>query len=198
MTGRRPYKQVARSQARERTREALLQAAADELYEGDWSSSSLESISSKAGVTKQTLLRHFGSKTGLLLATMLQGYTQVHDQRWSAPQSDVAGAVENLLDHYEAWGKRSLRIGAWLDQGHPLLAKVSQLARETHYRWVDHAFGAWLENLDTETRSRRRASLITLCDVHTWWLLSHDLRLARAEIQASLTDAIEGILEVRK
>jgi hypothetical protein len=31
--------------------------------------------------------------------------------------------------------------------------------------------------------------------VHTWWLLSHDLALSRAEVAATLTRAISRLLE---
>ena len=43
-------------------------------------------------------------------------------------------------------------------------------------------------------RRRRRAALIALCDVHAWWLLSHDLELSRAQVRAILIDAIERLI----
>jgi AcrR family transcriptional regulator len=183
--------------ARERTREALLDAADEEFYEDRWQKTSLEVLAAKAGVTKQTLLRHFDSKDGLLLNALIRGYAEVHDQRWSAPRGEVAGAVENLLEHYDAWGERSMRIGSWLN-GPAMLAKLSQAARQVHYDWVEYAFGPQLEGLDEQARARRRAALIALCDVHTWWLLSHDLGLERPELYATLIDAIEGVIGTKK
>ena len=41
-------------------------------------------------------------------------------------------------------------------------------------------------------------ALIALCDVHTWWLLSDDLGLDRAEVRGTLIDAIEALLEEKK
>jgi AcrR family transcriptional regulator len=193
LTGPRPYKKAARALAQERTREALLDAADEAFYSDRWQRASLQTLAAKAGVTKQTLLRHFESKDGLLLHALVRGYSQVRDQRWSAPTGDLAGTVENLMEHYEEWGERSLRIGAW--QGGPaLLAKLSQAARQVHYDWVEYAFGPWLGRLEEPVRTRRRAALIALCDVHTWWLLAHDLGLERSEVHATLTDAIEGLL----
>lgn len=61
--------------------------------------------------------------------------------------------------------------------------------------WVEHAFKAWLDRLRGKARTRRRAALIALCDVHTWWLLSHDLGFARPEVRATLTQAIRSLLE---
>ncbi len=190
---RRPYKQKARARARERTRDALAQAAAEEFYEGRWQHTSLEALSARAGTTKQTLLRHFGSKDGLLLQALARAGAQVLDQRWSAPRGDIEAAVENLLDHYETWGERSLRIGAW-QSGPPALAKLSQLARQVHYEWVEHVFEPWLAGLDEPARTRRRGALIALCDVQTWWLLAHDLGFERAQLCATLTEAIAGVV----
>lgn len=191
---RRPYKKVARARAQEQTRDALLEAAIDEFYGGHFPQTSLEAISAKAGVSKQTLLRHFGSKEGLLMQALVRAGSQVLDQRWSTPVGDIPGTVENLIDHYEAWGKRSLRIGAWEDEGPAVLARLSRMARQVHYDWVEHAFNGWLEPLDAVARAHRRAALIAICDVHTWWLFSNDLKLDRAEVQAILIEMIERIL----
>jgi AcrR family transcriptional regulator len=194
---RRPYNKVAREEAQQRTRDALLDAAVEEFYEDRWQKTSLEGLAEKAGVTKQTLLRHFGSKDGLLLKAIMRTGSQMFDQRWSTPRDDVKGAVANLLDHYEDWGERSMRIGAW--QGGPaFLSILSQAAREVHYDWVEYAFAKWLEPLPEKERARVRATLIMLCDVHAWWLLSNDLGLPRPEVRTILVKAIEGILPAPK
>jgi AcrR family transcriptional regulator len=193
----RPYKQVARAQAQERTREALLEAATEEFYEGRWQQVSLQALAARAGVTKQTLLRHFGSKDQLFQQVLLGAATEILEQRWSAPSGDVEGIVENLLDHYEVWGERALRVGDW-QSGPVTLADFSQAARQVHYAWVEFAFAPWLKRLRGRPRERCRATLIALCDVHVWWLLSHDLGLARSELHATLTDIIERLLGERK
>lgn len=190
---RRPYKKVARAQAQERTQDALIDAAADEFFEGNWLKASLESLSSRAGVTKQTLLRNFGSKEGLLVQALIRVGTAARDQRWDVPVGDVEGAVDNLLDHYEEWGKRSMRLGSW-QGGPPLLALVSQAARKFHYDWVEYAFAPQLAGLSGKARAHRRAALIALCDVQTWWIFSHDLALPRAEVRAILIDLIERLI----
>lgn len=189
----RPYKQVARAQAQERTREALLDCATDEFFKGNWLKTSLKSLSARAGVTKQTLLRHFGSKDGLLMQAMMRGAAQVRDQRWRAPVGDISGAVDNLLEHYDEWGERSMRIGAW-QRGPAVLVMFSQVARQVHYDWVEYAFAPWLEPLRGDARERRRAALIMLCDLQSWWILSHDLELARSEVHAILVDLIGRVL----
>jgi AcrR family transcriptional regulator len=195
-TNSRPYKQVARARARQRTRDALLDAAESVFLREGWERGSLdasvEALARSAGVTEQTLLRHFGSKGALLEQVVRRIGERVQDQRWAVPTDDVPGAVENLLDYYEEWGEEILRIGA--AERSPAIVEIAQRGRQLHYEWVEHAFGRWLAPLKGRARSSRRATLIALCDVHTWWLLSHDLDLSRREVQFSLTDAIERVL----
>jgi AcrR family transcriptional regulator len=191
---KRPYTQVKRAREQQRTRGALLDVADREFLTGRWEQASLEAMAGRAGVTKQTLLRHFGSKEGLLEEAMRRGYERVHAERFAAPIADIAGAVENLLGHYERWGAGALRIGA-TDGAVPAIAELGQRARQLHYEWVEHVFGPRLSCYRGEGRARRRAALIALCDVHTWWLLSHDLALSREEVGATLVAAIRRLLE---
>ena len=189
----RPYRQVARAQARQRTRDALIAAAQREFFAGRWEETSLEAIATGARVTKQTLLRHFGSKDALLERALERGFSEVRAQRFNAPVGDVVGAVDNLLEHYERWGERAIRIGA-VDGLGGVAAGVARRARQLHYDWVEHAFGSSLERLSVKDRRRRRAALIALCDVHTWRLLWHELELPRAEVRATLIDAVESLI----
>jgi AcrR family transcriptional regulator len=187
--GGRSYTQVARAEAQERNRDALIDAAAEVFFSGRWEQVSLTEMAVAAGVTKQTLLRHFGSKQGLLEQMLRRGYQQVRDQRWAAPTDDVAGAVDNLLDHYQQFGGRAMAIGS--GGASPAVAELGRAARQMHYDWVDHAFGKWLKRKRGKPRARCRVALIALCDVQVWWIWSHDLGLTRAEVRGALIQAIE-------
>lgn len=191
-TGARSYTQVARAEAQERNRDALIDAAAEAFFSGRWEQVSLTEMAVSAGVTKQTLLRHFGSKQRLLEQMLELGYHQVRDQRWAAPTDDVAGAVDNLLDHYELFGDRALAIGRGVS---PTVTELGRAARQMHYDWVDYAFGEWLKRKRGKARTRCRVALIALCDVQVWWIWSHDLGLTRAEMRATLVQAIERQLQ---
>jgi len=192
--GSRSYTQVARAKSQEHTRDALLEAAGDAFFAGRWEQASLAEIALAAGVTKQTLLRHFGSKRGLLEQSLQRGFNQVRDQRWAAPTDDLAGAVDNLLDHYDQVGEQSMVIGSG-GGGSKAVADLGRAARQLHYDWVEHAFGAWLDRLYPKARARCRAALIALCDVQVWWLWSHDLGMPRSEVRATLIQTIERLLE---
>jgi AcrR family transcriptional regulator len=188
----RTYTKVARAEAEEQTRAALIAAADEAFLSGPWERASLESIAQSAGLTKQTLLRHFGSKDGLLEQTLRLAMGQVEKQRLSAPMDDIPGAVDNLRDHYEERGGRAMR-STNLDVGGPL-AELAQISRQFHYDWIEHAFGRWLAPASSAERARLRGALIAICDVQSWWILAHDLGLSRAEVRATLILCIRRLL----
>jgi len=188
----RGYVKVARAQAEEQTREALLAAADEAFLAGPWEHASLEAIARAAGVTKQTLLRHFGSKDRLLERVVLRAVEEVEKQRLSVPTNDIAGAVDNLLEHYEIRGGRAMRSSNLDLDGS--LADLGRRARQFHYEWVELAFGAWLKAARPSERRRLHAALIAVCDVQAWWILTHDLELPRAEVRATLILTITRLL----
>jgi AcrR family transcriptional regulator len=190
----RPYKQAARAQAQEQTRDALLDAAADEFYKGRWRKTSLEALSSRAGVTKQTLLRHFGSKDGLIEAAIRRTSEIVRKERAQAPIGDVPGAVHNLMDHYERYGDLVMRL---LAEGHLfyLIRKVTDHGRELHHEWTARTFEPQLSGLGGEVRERRLAQLVTVCDVYVWKLLRGDMKLSVPQAELALIELIEGIVK---
>jgi AcrR family transcriptional regulator len=188
----RSYTKVARAKAEERTRTALLGAAEEAFLSGPWEQASLEAIARAAGVSKQTLLRHFGSKDGLLEETLRRAIAEVEEHRLSAPTDDIAGAVENLLDHYEMRGGRAMRSSNLSAEGP--LAGLGLRAREFHYQWVDQVFRGWLTAAEPAQRGKLRAALIAVCDVQSWWILSHDLGLPRGEVRDTLVLTISRLL----
>jgi AcrR family transcriptional regulator len=192
MESSRTYTKVARSEAEEQTRAALIAAADEAFLSGPWERASLDSIARGAGVTKQTLLRHFGSKDGLLEQTLRLAVAEVEQQRFSAPTDDIPGAVDNLLDHYEERGGRAMRSSN-LDIDGPL-AELAQISRRLHYDWIDHAFGRWLAPVSSAERAQVRGALIAICDVQSWWILAHDLGLSRVEVRATLLLCIRHLL----
>lgn len=183
---------MARAEREERTRTALLDAAEAAFFSRPWDQISLQDVADAAGVTKQTLLRHFGSKEGLLEQGLARAFDRVRAQRMSAPAGDIEGAVDNLLDHYEEWGERALRMGA-MDGRAPTRA-LRIAARQVHYDWVEHAFGPWLARARGRERERLHGALIVLCDVQSWGILARDRGLPRAEVRATLVLAIKRLL----
>ncbi|HTR72847.1 MAG TPA: TetR/AcrR family transcriptional regulator [Solirubrobacteraceae bacterium] len=189
----RPYRQVARERAQRHTREALLNAVEEKLAGGGWAKTSLESLAANAGVTKQTALRHFGSKEGLLEAAVARASEIVRRERAQAPTEDIPGAVQNLMNHYERWGKIVLRVLAEEHRG-ALVRKFTDRGRQVHHEWVERTFEPELAALDARARRLREAQLVAVCDVYVWKLLRDDMGLGVADTEIALTEIVEGIL----
>lgn len=191
---RRPYKKVVREQSQQRTKDALLDAADDEFYKGRWQKTSLEALSKRAGVTKQTLLRHFGSKDGLIEAAIRRTSEIVRKERAKAPIGDVPGAVRNLMDHYERYGDTVMRVLAE-EHRFPLVRKMTDRGREVHREWVARTFEPQLACLSDEARERRMAQLVAVCDVYVWKLLRRDMKLGVPEAEQALIELIDGVVK---
>jgi AcrR family transcriptional regulator len=155
---------------------------------------SLEDVATHAGVTVQTVLRRFGSKEGLVAAAAEIGLEQVRVQRNLAPIGDVAGAVHNLVDHYEEWGDRVVRMLAQEEQV-PAFGKVAEAGRDLHRHWVERTFAPWLR-APPAVRARRLAQLIAVTDVQVWKLLRRDQCLPRSATETVLVELVQLITGV--
>ena len=186
---KRPYRMGARAEAAKETRRRILDAVISLHMERYYDQISLNDVAERAGVTVQTVLRRFGSKDGLIEAASEEARGRVVSQRGEAPVGDIAGAVENLVDHYEEWGESALRLLAQEDRV-PAFRKATDAGRALHYEWVERTFAPMLAEREGEERRRLLAQLIGVCDVYLWKILSRDLGLSREQTELALTEMI--------
>ena len=180
----------ARAEAAAATRSRILRAVLDLHVERFHDQITLEDVAGRAGVTVQTVLRHFGTRERLIAAAAEQATSEVVAQRSSAPVGDVDGAVENLVEHYEEWGRSAVRLLAQ-EERVPQLRSVADGGRAAHYSWVERTFGPFLaETPDPLLRPK----LIALTDVFTWKLLRLDLGLDRPETASALASMIRVVI----
>jgi AcrR family transcriptional regulator len=186
----RPYRMQARAEATAGTRARILRAVLELHVERFHDQITLEAIARRAGVTVQTVLRHFGTRDRLVAAAAEQATRDVVEQRSTAPVGDVAGAVENLLDHYEEWGRSALRLLAQ-EERVPQLRVIADGGRAAHHAWVERTFGPFLAGTSDQLL---RPKLIALTDVFTWKLLRLDLGLDRTETASALASMIRAVV----
>jgi AcrR family transcriptional regulator len=190
----RRYEMRRRAETAAETKGRIIRAVLELHVERFHDQITLEDIAARAGVTVQTVLRHFGSRDGLVSAAADAATNDVLTQRSAAPVGDVDGAVENLLDHYEAWGRSSLMLLAQEDRV-PQLGAITRRGRSLHYDWVDRTFAPFLAET---TDPRLRAKLIALTDVFVWKLLQLDLGLDRTETASALAEMIHAAIGDRR
>ncbi len=186
---KRPYRMGARAEAAEETRLRILDAITGLHMERYYDQISLDDVAERAGVTVQTVLRRFGSKDRLIDAASEVVRERVTSQRGEAPVGDIAGVVENLVDHYEEWGDSVLRLLAQEDRV-PAFRKATDAGRALHHEWVERTFAPLLAERAGEARERLLAELVAVCDVYFWKILSRDLGLSREQTELALRETI--------
>jgi AcrR family transcriptional regulator len=82
----------ARAESTAETRAGIIRAVLELHMERFHNEITLELVADRAGVTVQTVLRHFGSRDGLITAAADQATQEVLAQRSAAPVGDVDGA----------------------------------------------------------------------------------------------------------
>jgi AcrR family transcriptional regulator len=185
----------ARAEAAAVTARRVLDAALELFTERPYEEVSLDEVAARSGVAKRTVLRRFGSKDELFLAAMNQAVEEMVAQREAAPVGDLAGAVANVVEHYERWGANRLRLLLQEDRI-PVVADNVRGGRDYHRAWVERTFAPLIAGSRGAARRRRVAALVVLTDVYTWKLLRLDLGLSRAQTERTLVElvtAFEGV-----
>jgi AcrR family transcriptional regulator len=190
MTETRTYRQTRRADATGRTREAIVAAARALFREDPQLDPSLEAVAARAGVSTRSVIRHFGSKEGLLEAAIAAGVEAAKTTRHAEP-GDVEGAVDAIVAHYEAMGDEVMR---WLSLADrlPMVRQVTERGIEIHREWVETVFAPDLEGLPRAARRVRRAALATATDVYVWHLLRRREGLGREATRAAILDLVEA------
>ncbi len=191
----RTYRQTRRAETTGRTREAILAASAALFREDPQLDPSLDEVAARAGVSTRTVIRQFGSKEGLLEASIVAGVEAAETTRHAEP-GDVAGAVRAIVDHYEGMGDEVMRWIA-LAERQPVVRRIVERGTEVHLAWVEEIFAADLEGLARGERRARRASIATATDVYVWHLLRRREGLGRDATRAAMLDLLEGARRAR-
>jgi AcrR family transcriptional regulator len=190
---KRPYRGHIQAEVAALTAQRILQAALS-LFEEQWLDHiTLEQVAERAGVTVQTVLRRFGSKQQLVAEAGRRAYVQAMRQRDEAPVGDIAGAIGNLLAHYDAVGTRVLRLLAQ-EERDPTLHQLIEEGRLAHRGWVERVFAPFLPPQEMPRRARLVAQLVAVTDVYVWKLLAHDAGLDREQTAVALQELVAAVL----
>lgn len=193
---RRPYKMRARAAAAEQTREKIMnasQAAFDELQVEEIT---LAWIAKRAGVSVQTVIRHFGGKEGVMMAVLQRAALEMGGDRYVEPGADLKRIVGVLVDHYERFGDRVLRMLAQEPRVSEL-ALLAELGRTYHVEWCKQAFFPSLKGLRGARRERRISQLVALTDIYVWKILRHDRGLSVAQTKSAICEMLEPLAKAQ-
>jgi AcrR family transcriptional regulator len=190
MKSTRSYTMTARAEATEQTRRRILRACVDEHLQRPVAEIALADIAARAGVSVQTVLRHFGSRAGLVEEALGFAQAAVVEQR-RAPVGDPEAALRILVEHYESEGESVLLMLAQ-EQSEPLMARITTAGKRLHREWVAEVFAPYLSR--GGDGEQLLDLLVVATDVYAWKLLRRDRRLTRSQTEERMTALVRAVL----
>jgi len=187
----RTYDMRARQQAKDATRDAIVNAAIDAFQAERTFSITLPAVAERADVTVKTVLRHFGNRESLIDVAWQRLFDDIRAER-EPPPDDPATALDVLIEHYERRGTMVLTTLASEDHD-PRAKRMNSAGRSGHRAWVEQVFGARLPEHPVE-RSRVVDVLVVATDVYTWKLLRHDRGLSVGDVADRMLMMTEALV----
>jgi AcrR family transcriptional regulator len=190
---KRPYRMKARAKAAEATRKKILDAIEVAFAELFYDEITLSEVARRAGVSVQTVIRHFESKEGLFLASYLHTGEKMGADRGPLPVGDPEKIIDDLADHYERFGDRILWLLAQ-EEHEPILKHLADAGRIYHLQWCRQAFAPALDGLRGKVYERRLAQFITATDIYVWKLLRRDRGLTKPQTKLAMRELVEPLM----
>lgn len=191
---KRTYRMRARAEATAATREKILDAVEVAFEELLFDEITLAAVAERAGVSVQTVLRHFESKDSLFMASFLHTATKMAADRDVMPRGELPDLVGDLVDHYEKYGNRLLRMLAQ-EERQPTLRALADLGRLFHVEWCKQAFSPALKGVRGAKRDRRIAQFVACTDIYMWKLLRRDRGLGIGQTKLAMLELLEPLMK---
>jgi len=174
------------------TRTRILEATYQLFLEQHYDEVSLARVAERAGLTKQTVIRQFGSKDQLAYAVVDWQRPREEAARLVEP-GDVRGAVNTLVERYERMGDANVRV-LQLENRVPAIRYLLEQGRESHAAWVARVFAPFLPRRRGRAHRRRAMAFYAATEVMLWKLLRRDFGLSRQETEAVLFALVSGLV----
>jgi AcrR family transcriptional regulator len=190
---RRAYQQGARALAAEATGERIVDAFTAQLESRRFEDITLDEIAADAGVTRQTVIRRFGDKMGLMRAVSEHIGKSVRATRSSVVSDHPQHAVAMLVLDYEKTGDLLISVLAEEDRS-PELSEILNIGRAGHASWVAETFSPHLAHLTPDARSLRLTQLQIVTDVWVWRILRRDQKRRVQDVELIINDLVKQLL----
>jgi len=192
MNAERPYSMTNRSAAAALTQARILQAVLELSAQKLSVEIVLADVGSRAGVSVQTILRHFGSRDGLFDAAVTFATAEVVAER-TASVGDIGEAVRVIVDHYETRGDWVLAL-LGQEATDERIRGITVSGKEVHRRWVQTVFEPQLSRRDDSQRAMIVDLLVVATDVYAWKLLRRDAGHSRDRTEHSMRYLVDAIV----
>jgi len=186
---KRRYRMGVRARRSEVTAQRIRAAALDRFLSRSYNEVTLGEIAAAAEVTVPTLIAHFGRKEDLFVAALEDWGGHMVEFREEAPAGDHAGAIRNLIEHYEAAGDRILHLLAE-EARFPAVRAITDEGRRFHRTWIERVFGDSLVRRRGAAREQLIVQLVVATDLLSWKLMRLDMGLSRRQVEAAILGTV--------
>jgi AcrR family transcriptional regulator len=194
-TSKRQYRMDVRARRLEETAQRIREVSLELFLSRSYDEVTLAEVAEVAGVTVPTLIAHFGRKEDLFAAVLEDWGGRMVESRDEAPVGNHAGAIRNLLDHYDSEGDRILHLLAEEDRT-PAIRAMMDEGRKFHREWVERVFEPSLRSIRGPHREQLVVQLIVATDLLTWKLMRLDMKLSRRRTEAAIAQMVDALTGV--
>ena len=181
----------------ERTRQALVDAMLDLLYEGDLQPTA-ERIAVRAGVSERSVFQHFADRETLYQAVAMQQFERIMP---TLRPIDPSRPLPERIDAFVAQRSRLLetvtpvrRAALLLEPSSEVVAAWLAKTRTAKGSEVERIFLPELEALDQPRRDTVLAALVSASAWTSWESLRAHQGLSEERAQAAMREAIAALL----
>jgi len=195
----RKYDSSNRKAQAEERRALIMKCAADLLADTNNDEIRLDDVAQAAGVSVQTILRAFGSKDGLVVATL---ETEAPDSvDFSAfaniEVNDLETFLRTVFSVYDKIGDLVIRTLAE-EHRSPVFHKSLDVGRAYHIDWVSQVFAPYLDRRPPKERIVLFRALMAATDIYIWKILRRDEALSLEETIATVAFTVKSLIQEKE
>lgn len=183
------------AQAAER-RKTIVKCAARSIANSTSDEFRLEDVAQAAGVSVQTILRAFGSKDGLMVATLETEAPDVVDfsEFANIKPEDIERFMLEMFKIYDKIGDLVIRL---LSEEHrsPEFQQALDVGRQFHKGWITDLFGHYIEKKPVHKRQILFHALLVATDIYVWKILRRDEILSLEESVATVAVTLKSLIQ---
>ena len=153
---------------------------------------SLEKIAQSSGVTVRTILRKFGSKEGLMKATVEHNHERFTEKRMQVTPGDLPGILDALLEEYERMGDALART-LTVEYEYPSTKKILEKGRHIHKEWCTRVFEPYLPAKSSDRYEPLLTAFIASTEFYLWKLMRRDLGKTPEECREVFLLSLESL-----
>ncbi len=190
---KRTAEQGLRARASLALRRRIIVAFRTALTKEDFDSITLDAVSLAASTTRQTILRMFQNKDGLLIALVEQMQFEITTNRMRNTGPDSHAIAHAFITDLDLVGDLVVRL---LSQENriPYIAAHFGEARERHLRYLQEQLAPSLAELNSAHAEMMLVQVRAVTDTLFWKILRRDLHLDTPVAINIVTDLIDRVL----